>query len=90
MRTKHLTERKVVVTGLTPTTAQGRPFGAIEVAEVVDGQLVPRGCVGTGYTVDEMFEIAKRFKAGPLTIVVISQGLTENGMLWLGRFDSIV
>ena len=38
VRTKHLTEREVVVTGLTPTTAQGRPFGAIEVSEVVDGQ----------------------------------------------------
>ena len=44
-------------------------------------RLVPRGCVGTGYTVDEMLEIDRRFKAGPLAINVISQGLTETGQL---------
>ena len=90
VRTKHLTEREVVVTGFTPTTATGRPFGAICVSEWVNGKLVERGNVGTGYTVEEMLEIHKRFKMGPLAIIVRSQGLTENGILWLGRFDSIV
>jgi len=91
VRTKHLTEREVVVTGFTPTTAAGRPFGAIGVSELVNGELVPRGNVGTGYTVEEMVEIYTRFHAEHgLAIVVRSQGLTENGILWLGRFDSIV
>jgi ATP dependent DNA ligase domain. len=90
VRTKYLANWDLVVTGLAPTTAAGRPFGAIEVAKCEkDGTLTPMGSVGTGYTMEEMDEIATRFAAGgaPLMIKVISQGLTEKGQLWHARFD---
>lgn len=92
VRTKYLNEWDLIVTGLTPSTAEGRPFGAIEVARKEKGKLIPMGSVGTGFTVGEMEDLARRYAAAQecgaaLTIKVISQGLTENGLLWHARYD---
>lgn len=86
VRTKYIQEHVVIVIGLTPTKAVGRPFGAIETS---------MGRVGTGYTVPEMREIAQAFEEAqrtfkPLRIEVAAQGLTETGKLWHGRFRKII
>lgn len=83
VRTKYLTELEVKVTNLTPTTAQGRPFGAIEIATMDDK---PLGQIGTGFTMDEAREIAERFRQGNLRIQIQTQGFTEAGNVFLGRF----
>ncbi len=93
VRTKYLAEREVVITGLTPTTVPGRPFGAIEVAAVhSDGAGAPLGRVGTGFDASEAREIAALVARHPegLRIVVRHQGCTENGMLWHARFVRVV
>jgi hypothetical protein len=49
-RTKYLINWELLVTGLTPSTAEGRTFGAIEVSRrVEDGSLTQLGLVGTGF-----------------------------------------
>jgi bifunctional non-homologous end joining protein LigD len=82
VRTKYLKKIVAKITGLTPTTAQGRPFGAIEIS--LNG--IPVGSVGTGYTVDQMWDIHKRFQAGPVNIHVVTQGFTEDDQVMHGRF----
>lgn len=85
VRTKYTIEVKVRVTGLTPTSAAGRPFGAIEVASL-DGK--PLGAIGTGFTLDQMHKISKKFKSGePLIIPIVAQGYTEKGNLFQGRLS---
>jgi bifunctional non-homologous end joining protein LigD len=66
----------------------GRLFSAIEVAQEIDGKLVPRGSIGTGFSLEEMEEIAQRVAANPhgVKIKARSQGLTESGLLWHARF----
>lgn len=88
VRTKYLQELDVIITHLTPTTAAGRPFGAIEVGAYRDGKLTPLGAVGTGYTLDQMREIAAQHAATPgrVVITVACQGFTEADQLWHGRF----
>jgi len=88
VRTKYCQEIELVVTKLTPTTAEGRLFGAIEVAKEVDGKLVPLGSVGAGFALADMLEIVRRHDANPskVRIKVRTQGLTESGQLWHGRF----
>jgi bifunctional non-homologous end joining protein LigD len=79
---------EVVILHLTPTTAEGRPFGAMEVGMKEGPSIVPIGSVGTGYTVDEMHEIARRHlaKPGQVKVLIKSQGLTEGQQLWHARF----
>ncbi len=88
VRTKYSIELDLVITGLTPTTAAHRPFGSIMVAQDIVGGLVPMGLVGTGFSHEDMREIARRHTANPggVKITVRSQGLTESGSLWHGRF----
>lgn len=88
VRTKYCLELDLVITELTLTKAAGRPFSAIKVAQDVKGKLVPIGSVGTGFTQGDMEEIAIRYAANPrgVKITVRSQGLTENGKLWHGRY----
>ena len=86
-RTKYRKAIDCLVTGLTPTTAQGRPFGAIQISW--NGK--PMGAVGTGYDVPTMCEIRKRFDTGaPLIIKVSTQGFTETGGIWHGVFVDFV
>jgi bifunctional non-homologous end joining protein LigD len=93
VRTKYLAETEVVITGLTPTTVAGRPFGAIEVsARYPNGDLRPVGKVGTGFSQQDAAEIATLIARHPegLRIIVRHQGRTETGMLWHARFLRIV
>lgn len=89
VRTKYLTETEVVVTGLTPTTVAGRPFGAIEVAEILaDGSLRSAGSVGTGFSGVDAKELADLVAASPnqVRITVMHQGWTEKRQLWHARY----
>lgn len=80
-RHKFLMEHVLEVTGLTPTTADGRLFGAIE---------TPIGRVGTGFSDADQVLIQEAYDKGGLKIEVASQGLTENGILWHPRYLKIV
>ena len=88
VRTKYCQELDLLIVGLTPTKVAGRPFSAIEVAQEIEGKLVRIGTVGTGFSGEEMQEIARRYEANPksVKIKVRSQGLTESGKLWHARF----
>ncbi len=88
VRTKYSQELDLFIVGLTATKVAGRPFSAIAVAQEIDGKLVPMGTVGTGFSGEEMQEIARRYEANPksVKIKVRSQGLTESGKLWHARF----
>ena len=88
VRTKYCQENDLFIVGLTPTKVAGRPLGAIEVAQEIEGKLVPVGTVGTGFSSGEMQEIARLYEANPrgVKIKVRSQGLTESGKLWHARF----
>jgi hypothetical protein len=88
VRTKYCIEFDLLIVGLTKTKVAGRPFSAIEVAQEKNGKLVPMGTVGTGFNMEEMEEIARRYTANPhgVKIKVRSQGLTESGLLWHARF----
>jgi len=88
VRTKYCLELDLVITDLSLTKVAGRPFSAITVAQNVEGKLVPMGSVGTGFNQEDMQEIAHRHAANPggVKITVLSQGFTENGKLWHGRY----
>jgi len=93
VRTKYLVETEVVITGLTPTTVAGRPFGAIEVsARYPDGSLRPVGKVGTGFDGKDAAELAGLVARHPegLRIIVRHQGRTETGCLWHARYIRVV
>jgi ATP-dependent DNA ligase len=79
VRTKYLVEFDARIIGLTPTTAQGRLFGAIEIADVITGK--PLGNVGTGFDRATQQNILVRHNANPgkVVIPVVSQGYTETG-----------
>ena len=89
VRTKYMKEFEAAILALTPTTAEGRPFGAIQIGMREAGYLKPIGSIGTGYTVDEMREIYNRVARadyGTVMIKVKCQGFTENGQVWQGRY----
>jgi bifunctional non-homologous end joining protein LigD len=85
IRTKYVIEVEAIVTGFTETTAAGRPFGAINVADQ-DGRSL--GAIGTGFDSATAEELVRRHASAPgkVKILVRAQGRTENGMLWHPRF----
>jgi bifunctional non-homologous end joining protein LigD len=90
LRTKYKIDIKAVIMGLTPTTADGRPFGAIEVGVVEAGHVKPIGSVGTGYTVAQMWDICHKVNGSlPLTVYIDikSEGYTEYGQVSQGTFE---
>lgn len=91
VRTKYNLELDLFITECTKTTVAGRPFSAINVAQEVNGKLVPMGSVGTGFSQHDMEEIARRHNANPgsVKITVRCQGLTERRKLWHARFIGI-
>lgn len=89
VRTKYLQEVVAWVVGLTPTTADGRLFGAIEVAANPDGS-GELGKVGTGFDAATQAEVVKRFESGPFQVEVQAQGRTETGKLWHARLHKIL
>jgi ATP dependent DNA ligase domain len=88
VRTKYSLELDLIITNLSLTKAAGRPFGSIQVAQEINGKLVSMGSVGTGFCQAEMEKIAHSHANNPgkVKITVRSQGLTETGKLWHGRF----
>lgn len=86
VRTKYLTEFDAYVLRLTKTTAQGRPFGALAITDL---KRKPLGEIGTGFTQAEMQEIAARHAENPgkVKVKIVSQGFTESGAVWHGRFN---
>ena len=85
IRTKYLIEMNALITGLTPTTAQGRLFGAIEVSDLTGK---PIGSIGTGFDRADMQKIWDRFhQSTRVTIPIVSQGYTENGRVMHGRLS---
>lgn len=86
VRTKYLTEFDAYILDLTKTTAQGRPFGALAITDL-KGK--PLGEIGTGFTQAEMQKIAVRHAENPgkVKVRIVSQGFTESGAVWHGRFD---
>jgi hypothetical protein len=57
IRTNYLVAKKANMTKLTPTTSEGRLFGAIKIS--VDGKRV--GKIGTGFGEPTMTEVVERF-----------------------------
>lgn len=86
VRTKYKKKLHAVVMGLTPTTAEGRPFGAVEVGVYRDGKLFSIGRIGTGFSLLQMDDLAARYACGPLTIKVTTQGFTVNDQVCHGAF----
>lgn len=91
LRTKYNQEVDVVVTGVTQTAADGRAFGALQVGVYNQhGTFKSLGEVGTGFNVEEQQEILRRVQAGEkIVVTVTTQGRTEKGKLWAGRFKDI-
>jgi bifunctional non-homologous end joining protein LigD len=88
VRTKYLKELDVVVLALSSTTAADRPFGAVEVGIYENGKIISLGSVGTGFTHDQMAELARRHDETPgqVVITIVTQGFTEGGKVMHGRF----
>ena len=84
IRTKYLLELNALVTALTPTTAQGRLFGAIEISDLYGN---PIGNIGTGFDRGTQQKIVERFKSGRLVVPVVCQGMTEYGQCFLPRLS---
>ena len=90
VRTKYTIELRVRVTGLTKTTAAGRLFGAIEVADIKTGKSL--GSVGTGFNAADSQKLVALFAEKPdaTFIEVRAQGLTEGKILWHARLLDII
>ncbi len=88
LRTKYCLELDLVITDLTLVKGTGRPFSAAIVAQEIEDKLIPRGSVGTGFSLKDMGKIIRRHteKPGSVKITVRCLGITENGNLWHGRF----
>ncbi len=88
-RTKYLIDRVVIVAGLTPTSVEGRPFGAIEVTDSAGNSL---GKIGTGFSIEDQksieFDFTNRRKE--MKIEVRAQRYTETGKLWHARYIKTV
>ncbi len=90
VRTKYIDTLVLVCTGVTPTTAEKRLFGSLEVAEEVDGELVPVGKVGTGFDAAAQKEIMAKVSRGNFNVVVETQDRTAAGKLMHARYKGMV
>lgn len=89
VRTKYLQEDEFFITNLTPSTAKGRPFGAMELTNL-SGK--PVGAAGTGFDAFTMLDIVSACQTNPgkVKVKIRFQGYTETGILWHARFLSLV
>jgi bifunctional non-homologous end joining protein LigD len=90
VRTKYIDSLVLVCTGVTPTTAENRLFGSMNVAEEVDGELVPVGKVGTGFDAAAQKEIMAKVSCGNFNVLVETQGRTAAGKLMHARYKGMV
>jgi len=90
VRTKYIQILPLVCTGVTPTTAENRLFGSIEVAEEINGELVPVGKVGSGFDLTSQKEIMAKISLGNFKVFVGTQGRTAAGKLMHARYKGMV
>ena len=90
VRTKYIQILPLVCTGVTPTTAENRLFGSIEVAEEINGELVPVGKVGSGFDLTSQKEIMAKISLGNFKVFVGTQGRTAAGKLMHARYQGMV
>ncbi len=83
VRTKYLQEFEADIISVAPATAEGHFIGGFEIADNEGNSL---GSIGTGYSREDQQEILRRFQAGNARCVIRSQGRTETGKVWHGRF----
>ncbi len=89
VRTKYIDTLVLVCTGVTPTTAENRLFASMNVAEEVDGELVPVGKVGTGFDAAAQKEIMAKASCGNFNVLVETQGRTASGKLMHARYKGL-
>ena len=89
VRTKYIDTLILVCTGVTPTTAENRLFASMNVAEEVDGELVPVGKVGTGFDAAAQKEIMAKVSCGNFNVLVDTQGRTASGKLMHARYKGL-
>lgn len=90
VRTKYLDTGVFICTGVTPTTAENRLFGALEICEEDGDKLVSVGKVGTGFNLSDQQEMMEYFKKDiNFTIAVEYQGRTASGKLMHARYQGI-
>lgn len=65
VKVKCTRRQEFVIVGFKASSARGRPFASLLLAQHEDGGLVYKGNVGTGFTADTMADLAARMK--PLT-----------------------
>ena len=61
VKVKCTLRQEFVIAGWTPSSARGRPFASLILAQWEDGRLVHKGNVGTGFDAATMDDLAQRF-----------------------------
>lgn len=61
VKVKCTLRQEFVIAGWTPSTARGRPFASLILAQWEQGKLVHKGNVGTGFDAEIMDDLAQRF-----------------------------
>jgi len=61
VKVKCTRRQEFVIVGWTKSTAKGRPFASLALAQYEDGELAYRGKVGTGFDADTLDDLAGRF-----------------------------
>jgi bifunctional non-homologous end joining protein LigD len=88
VRTKYMETLEYIITGLTPTTAAGRLFGAIEIVNLAN---FPVGSIGTGFDRPTQEKIVRLHKTGkPVHVMVTHQGFSERGQLVHARLEDVI
>src|SRR5690606_26048346 len=62
VKVKCTLRQEFVVIGWKKSSAKGRPFSSLLLAQHEDGKLVYKGNVGTGFSADTLADLAKRMK----------------------------
>jgi len=73
VKVKCTRRQEFIVVGWTPSSAKGRPFASLLLAQHEGGALVYKGNVGTGFNADSFDDLARRFaklerKTAPLEV----------------------
>ena len=73
LKVKCTRRQEFILVGWNPSSAKGRPFASLLLAQREKGELVYKGNVGTGFDADTMADLAKRFarlerKTAPLDV----------------------
>ena len=63
VKVKCTRRQEFVIVGWNPSSAKGRPFASLLLAQREDDTLVYKGNVGTGFDADMMADLAKKFAA---------------------------